>query len=158
MERAIGQLTIFRDSLDDVENRTNDIRRDFDRIKPNKHDVEEERDKLDEAIHLDHQEGLHWITLKHLDQTQAELSDLLLQCQVICSQISQNENSTTNFTRAKNLAPFPNQRLSVLGIPSIFKIISKINRIQQSQCIFAEGCALHKTLINKVLEALMEHK
>ena len=39
-ERAIQQLTVFCDTLDDVENRTNDIRRDFDRIRPSKHDVE----------------------------------------------------------------------------------------------------------------------
>ena len=157
-ERAIEQLTVFRDSLDDVENRTNDIRRDFDMIRPSKHDVEEERDKLNEVIHLDHQEGLHWITLKHLDHVQAELSDLHHQCQVLCNQITQGENSTGNFQRAKNLAPFPHQHLSILGIPSIFEFIENVNGIQSSQGIFSEGCALHKSLIKYVLEALMEHE
>ena len=90
------------------------------RVKPNKNDVEEDRDRLNEAIHPEHQEELHWITLKQLDQTQAELSALNLECQILCTQITQGENSTTNFTRAKNLAPFPSQQLSVLGIPSIF--------------------------------------
>ena len=42
-----------------MENRTNDIRRYFDMIRTSKHDVEEERDKLNEIIHLDQQEGPH---------------------------------------------------------------------------------------------------
>ena len=90
-ERAIQQLTVFLDTLDDVENRTNDIRRDFDRIRPSKHDVQEE---LDEIIHLDQQEGLHWITLKHLDHVQVELSDLHHQCQVLCNQITHVPQAT----------------------------------------------------------------
>ena len=56
-ERAIVQLNTFRDSLDDVGNRTNDSRRDFDRVKPNKEGVEEDRDKLNETIHLKIRKG-----------------------------------------------------------------------------------------------------
>ena len=107
-------------------------------VKPNKEGVEEDRDNLDEAIHLESPEGLHWITLKQLDHTQEELADLHQECQIICTQITQGENSSTNFTRAKNLAPFPNQQLTVLGIPSLFEFISNIKEIQESQGIFAQ--------------------
>ena len=46
----------------------------------------------------------------------------------------------------------------MLGIPILFEFISNIKEIQQSQGIFAEGGALHKALISKVLEALMEYE
>ena len=61
---------------------------DFDKIRPSKYDVEEERDKLNEIIHLEEQGGLHWVTIKHLDHTQAELADLHHQCQLQCNQIT----------------------------------------------------------------------
>ena len=42
-ERAVIQLTRFRESQD-VGNRTNYVMRDFDRVKPNKNEVEEDRE------------------------------------------------------------------------------------------------------------------
>ena len=46
----------------------------------------------------------------------------------------------------------------MLGIPSLYEFISNIEQIQGSQGIFAPGGALHKTLINKILEALGEYE
>ena len=73
---------------------------DFDNIRPSNFDVEEERDKLNEVIHLEEQGGLHWVNMKHLDHAQAKLADLHHQCQLQCSQITQGENSSANFQRA----------------------------------------------------------
>ena len=46
----------------------------------------------------------------------------------------------------------------MLGIPSLYEFISNTNEIQGSQGIFAQGGGLHKVLINKILEALMEYE
>ena len=40
----------------------------------------------------------------------------------------------------------------------MFEFIENVTEIQSSQGIFAEGFALHKKLVNKVLEALMENE
>ena len=157
-ERAIEGIKRFRTSLDDVENRTNDVLRDFDRVKPNRNDVEDEREKMDETIHIQGEEELHWMKLKQLDDYQAELVRIHQETQTLCSRLTQGENSNTNFTRAKNLSPLPSQQLYVLEVPSLYEFISNVRQIQGSQGIFAPGGALHKSLVNKILESLGEHE
>ena len=114
--------------------------------------------KTIETIHIQSEEGLHWANLKQLDNYQEELARLHQETQTLCSRITQGENSNTNFTRAKNLSPLPSQQLSVLGVPSLYEFISNVRQIQGSQGIFAPGGALHKSLINKILESLGEYE
>ena len=59
VERGIDKLTKFLTLLEDGEFRTHKVSKDFNSIRPNTYDCEEERDKLDELIHLEDQQGLH---------------------------------------------------------------------------------------------------
>ena len=106
-ERAIEGIKKFRTDLDNVENRTSDVLRDFDRVKPNRNDVEEAREKMDETIYIQGEGELHWAKLEQLDVCQAELVRIHQETQSFCSRLTQGENSNTNFTKAKNLSPLP---------------------------------------------------
>ena len=81
VERAIDNLKDFLTFLDDVESRTNDVKRDFDNIRPSNYDCDEERDKLNEIIHLEEQDTLPWINMKQLEHSMVDLADLHKQCQ-----------------------------------------------------------------------------
>ena len=96
--------------------------------------------------------------MKQLEHAMVDLADLHKQCQFQCSLKTQGENSAENFQRAKSLAAFPHQHLSILGVPSLFEFIENVAEVQSSHGIFAEGFVLHNQLVNKVLEALTENE
>ena len=43
-------------------------------------------------------------------------------------------------------------------MPSLYEFIENLAEVQASQGIFVDGAALHKQLVDKLLEALVEHK
>ena len=148
----------FRTDLDNAENRPSDVLREFDRVKPSRNDIEEAREKLDEAIYVAGEEELHGDKLRMLDDYQAELVRIHQETQSFCTRLTQGENSSTNFTKAKNLSPLPDQQVSVLGVPSLFEFLENVKKIQSQQGIFAPGGAFHKSLVDKMLESLWKHE
>ena len=87
-----------------------------------------------------------------------DLARIHQDCQEECNLRTQGENGNTNYQRAKTLIGFPSQHLSKLAVPSIFKFLKNVQDVQKQQQIFSEGNAIHKTLVEKILNALVTNE
>ena len=127
-------------------------------MKPSRNDMEEAREQLTASMFVAGEEDLHENKLRMLDDHLEQLVMIHQETQTFCSKLTQAENSTTNFTKAKNLSPIPDQQVSCLAVPSLFEFLENVKKIQTEQGIFGPSGALHKTLVDKMLESLWKHE